>query len=40
MATLGEDEEFGVEEPAVVTDIGQQLAGDIGADGLERALGV
>src|SRR5205814_930051 len=37
---LGEDEEFGVEEPAGVQDVGEQLAGDVGADGFEAALGV
>ena len=37
---LGEDEQLGVEEPAGVLDERQQLAGDVGADRLEAALGV
>ena len=37
---LGEDEELGVEEPAVVLDRRQEAPGDVGADGLEPALGV
>ncbi len=37
---LGEHQHLGVEEPAGVLDERQQPAGDVGADGLEAALGV
>ena len=39
-ATLGEDEQLGVEEPPVVLDLGQQRPGSVGADRLEATLGV
>ena len=39
-AALGQDQQLGVEEPAGVLHQRQQLPGDIGADGLEPALGV
>ena len=35
---LGEHEQLGVEEPAVVLDRGQEPAGDVGAHGLEATL--
>ena len=31
---------FGVKEPAVVFDVGKELFGDVGTDGLETALSV
>ena len=37
-AALGQHQQFGVEEPPGVGDVGQQLPGDIGADRLESAL--
>ena len=37
---FGEQQQFGVEEPAVVFHGGQQVSGDVGADGLEAALSV
>jgi hypothetical protein len=36
-AALGQDEQFGVEEPRVVHDQGQQVRGDLAPDGLEPA---
>ena len=39
-AALGQHQQFGVEEPAGIADVGQQALGDVGADGLESALGV
>ena len=37
---LSQDQKLGVEEPARIRDVRQQLPRDIGADGLETALGV
>ena len=37
---FGQDEQLGVEEPAGVLDEGEQALADVGADGLEAALGV
>ena len=37
---LGKHQQFGVEEPCGVLDQRQQLAGGVGADRLETALGV
>ena len=39
-AAFGEHQQLGVEEPSGVGDVGQQPARDVGADGLESALGV
>ena len=39
-AALGEHEQLGVEEPAVVADLGEQVVEHVAADGLEAALGV
>jgi hypothetical protein len=39
-AALGEDQQLGVEEPAGVGDVGQQLVCDVSADRLESALGI
>lgn len=39
-APLGENEQFGVEEPLIVLDQRQERLGDIAPDRLEPALGV
>src|SRR3954454_19771172 len=39
-AALGQDEQLGVEEPAVVADVVEQAGQRGGAHGLEAALGV
>ena len=39
-ASFGEDQQLRVEEPGVVHGVREDLLGDIGADGLEAALGI